>query len=335
MGERLALIEVLDHDGRVLHAVPVVRWPVTVGRALDCDVVLHDPHVAAHHATLDMADTGVALSVGDSVNGASWHGRTLAAGESALLPDGTVWTAGRSALRVRRAGEALAPEEPLAHPARRRRAWLTAGGALALFAWVGTLLWLDNDPGARWDEYLPVLLGTVSGAALWCALWGLGSKLFQRRFSFMPHLRVLLSFALASLVVDALLAIASYALSWPLLSHLRGWVSVGMGAALLASHTHLLVPSHGRTVGLAFGALCALAIGIGAALDWRHNGRVFNELYATTLPPPALRMAGAQPPSVLIEDLRSLKPGLDRRAKEDEAQDRGAPDEDAKAEGEE
>lgn len=321
--DRLALIEVLDHDRRVQHVVPVTRWPVTVGRALECDVVLHDAHVAPHHATLDMAEGGLTLSVGDSVNGVSWGDVELTAGHSAVLPSGSVWTAGRSELRVRLAGEALTPEQPLAHPAQRRHAMLTGAASAALLLWVAALLWLDNDPGARWDDYVPLLLGTVFGAAVWCSLWGLGSKLFQRRFSVLPHLRVLLGFALAGLVLDALLALASFALSWPGLSHIRGWVGWVVASAWIATHVALLLPGRERAIAWVFGSLCVLGVGINAALDWRRGERLFHELYATTLPPPALRLVRAQPTSVLIDELRPLRAGLDRRAKEDEDKDQG------------
>ncbi|HEU0202150.1 MAG TPA: hypothetical protein VFR86_17170, partial [Burkholderiaceae bacterium] len=65
------------------------------------------------------------------------------------------------------------------------------------------------------------------------------------------------------------------------------------------------------------------AIGIGAALNWRRTDRVFQELYAATLPPPSFRLVAAQPPGVLLEELRTLKARLDRRAKEDD--DKEAP----------
>jgi hypothetical protein len=58
---KLAVVEILDRDGHARQAVPVSRWPVTIGRAVDCDIVLDDPYVAAHHATLD--ETGDALAV--------------------------------------------------------------------------------------------------------------------------------------------------------------------------------------------------------------------------------------------------------------------------------
>ena len=53
---RLAVVEILDRDGHTRQLVPVSHWPVTIGRAIECDVVLDDPHVAAQHATLDDKD---------------------------------------------------------------------------------------------------------------------------------------------------------------------------------------------------------------------------------------------------------------------------------------
>ena len=55
----LALLEALDRDGLVRQAWRIERWPVTIGRALDNTIVLSDPHVAAHHATLDQSEAGV------------------------------------------------------------------------------------------------------------------------------------------------------------------------------------------------------------------------------------------------------------------------------------
>ena len=49
-----ALLEAIDRDGLVRQAWRIERWPVTIGRALDNDVVLTEAHVAAHHATLDV-----------------------------------------------------------------------------------------------------------------------------------------------------------------------------------------------------------------------------------------------------------------------------------------
>ena len=55
---RIAQVELLDGDGRVQRAWDVAAWPLAIGRALDNDLVLHDPHVAAHPARLDLDEQG-------------------------------------------------------------------------------------------------------------------------------------------------------------------------------------------------------------------------------------------------------------------------------------
>jgi pSer/pThr/pTyr-binding forkhead associated (FHA) protein len=324
---RLALIEVLDHDGHVMRVVPVHAWPVTIGRALDCDVVLHDPHVAPLHATIGRADESapVVLTVGDSLNGvrlASGEGdRRLGAGAQAPLGGGAMLRAGRTALRVRMPGEILAPEAQLDHLAGRSRLLLTVGAFVVLIGWLQATLWLQNDPDSGWDKYLPALIGTSFAVIGWAALWGLGSKLFQRQFRIAPHLQVVLSFLLGSLAADLLLSVGSFSLSMPILSHLRAWLEIGLFCGLLGMHVSVLLPGRERRLAITCGVLCVLSIGASGALNWRHHQRFFEELYAATLPPPALRFASAGTPAELIESLRPLQARLQRQAREDEARD--------------
>jgi hypothetical protein len=324
--ERVALIEVIDHDGRLMQAVSVARWPVTLGRALDCDVVLNDPYVAAHHATLEAGQDGspVVLTAGQSVNGVRLAGRLLPSGSRAPLVDGSEFHAGRSVLRVRLAGEALAVEKRLPDVTGRVRRLLTVGGLAVTLLWLAALLWLEHLPGSGWDKYLPPLLAALFAMVAWSSLWGLGSKLFQRHFRIMPHLRLLIGFLLAILLVDAALALASFALSLPWLSFIRSWVRFAMFVALLGRHVALLLPGRQRFIAVTLGALYLLVIGVEGALSWRHHQRLFDELYASTLPPPALRLVRAEPVAALLEDLRPLRDRLERQAKEDEESDPAA-----------
>jgi hypothetical protein len=328
--DRLALIEVFDFEGRYQHAVPVSHWPVTVGRALHCDVVLNDPHVAAQHMTLEPADStdspaGLRVVAGQTRNGvritAHRHSKNLAAGESALLSPGAVCHIGRSSLRVRLAAEVVAEEEPIAHPAERLQALLTVVACAVLALWLTGEQWLQNEPGATWDKYLPPLLGTAVGVVVWSALWGLASKIFHRHFRFAPHLRVLLLFLLASMAADALLALAAYVFSLPLLSHLRSWVEIAMVAGLLSAHVALLQPGHERIVRISFAVLCVAVLGINGALSWRHHQRLFDEQFAAGLAPPAVRMVRARPIDALIPEVRAVRSTLEKRAREDDESD--------------
>jgi pSer/pThr/pTyr-binding forkhead associated (FHA) protein len=57
-----ALLEAIDREGLVRQAWRIERWPLTIGRALDNDVVMTDPHVAAHHARVSRVRAGAPLS---------------------------------------------------------------------------------------------------------------------------------------------------------------------------------------------------------------------------------------------------------------------------------
>ena len=69
----LGLIEAFDRHGALLARAAITRWPVTVGRGLDCDLVLDDPFVAPAHLRIDRledAPRAVQVEVLHTRNGA-------------------------------------------------------------------------------------------------------------------------------------------------------------------------------------------------------------------------------------------------------------------------
>ena len=115
---RLAQAEVVDAVGHGMRLIDVQAWPLTIGRALDNHVVLPDPHVAPHHASVDLdADGRLRLTVGDSRNGVridqGRHPAQLRAGEQASLPPLARLQLGHSQLTLRLAGDPLPAERPL------------------------------------------------------------------------------------------------------------------------------------------------------------------------------------------------------------------------------
>src|SRR5690606_14366069 len=172
---------------------PVWRWPVTIGRAVDCDVVLDDVHVAAMHAKVQEVDGALRLEAGESLNGVRVQRRRLSAGDSIELTAGEVFQVGVTRLRIRRLSDALAPEQPLESEriGVGRPSPLLVG---AFVAWLVGAHWVDTDPGGRLVDYLLVVLGSTIAIAGWSLLWALVSKLFRHRFDFWPHAGVALRF---------------------------------------------------------------------------------------------------------------------------------------------
>ena len=323
---RLALIEVFERDGRVGHSASVHGWPLTLGRALDNDVVLDDPHVAAHHATLSPDDQGsLVLDVGDTVNGVEVDGRRHGARAQVALPAGGArLQLGGLQLRLRLPAEVLAAERPLPVLGRAHLAGPLLAGLLFLLLGLFDH-WLSLDPGADAAAWLPVAVGLPIAVAGWCVLWALAAKLFQHRFDFMGHLRIVLPWLLAVELVDLLLTPLAATLGWPWLWRLVSPLQVLLGLLMLRAHLALLLPHsrHAVTTVLAAAALAATAISL--TVIHRATDRFSRPAYMSTLPLPALDLGGAVSADDVVQDLAPLAGRLAARAKkarDDEPSDR-------------
>lgn len=322
---RLAQAEVVDAVGHGVRLIDVQAWPLTVGRALDNDIVLPDPHVAAHHATVEPdAEGRLRVRVGDSRNGVRIeHGRMhaqLRSGEQASLPALARLQLGHSQLLLRLPGDPLPAELPLAPGAWGPR-WLLPALALASLGWLLATRWIGSDADTKWNDYVAPVLGAGALLFLWCLAWGLASKLFTGRLAVSPHLRLALMFGLAMQALDALLMVLAFSLDWPLLSHLRPAASFVVGALWLSQHLRLVLPNHTRAVTGWVAACTVLGIAVAMVTSWRRNDRLLEELYAPNLMPPSWRLVRGQSVQQLVDGLRSLEQPLHQRAAKAQAED--------------
>ena len=316
----LALLEVLDRDGTVRHAVPVQAWPLTVGRALDGDVVLPDPHVAAQHFSIEASAQGLALVVGDTGNGVQAGTKHVHRGERAVLApqaDALEFTAGRTRLRLRLPEHALAPELPLAPgtPLLRRAApALVAAGALMLGLLFNT--YLVTDPGDLGRALGTMVLATVAGAAVWCGAWALLSKTFTHQARFGWHLRVFLFSSIATLAASTLPSLLAFMFSWPAFSDFAFVGVYCVGAAALYFHLLAVEPARFRLLKWVAATCAVVGIGLTMWFNLQRGDQFGDELYMSHLFTPALRLARPVAADGFITDLGSLKSVLDKKAKE-------------------
>jgi hypothetical protein len=316
----LALLEVLDRDGAARHGLSVSGWPVRVGRALDNDLVLDDPHVAAHHFCLDVDERGVFVAVGDSVNGVRLGSQTLAAGQRQTLGNApAMLLAGRSLLRLRQAASPVPPELPLAPTTRLHRQG--PGPAqqmllLLLAVLAATLFdtYLASDPDDLVRALGGQVLWLVSAAMGWCGLWALLSKVFARQGHFLWHLRVLLCAVLAWQAVTALCLLLAFSLSWDWLSDFRFVATSAVAGAALYFHLLAVEPHrvrHMRTVAI---ATAGVAVALTLWVNWQENERLGDELYMNHLFPPALRLAQPVDTATFMQGVAPLEAALDEAA---------------------
>lgn len=335
--DRLALIEWLDphaRDGRAGRVVDVHRWPLTLGRALHDTVVLDDPHVAATHARIEPgADGALMLEVGQTTNGVLLDGQRLAAGARVALPAaGAVLQLGGTRLRLRLRGETLAPERALARVAYAQRPALLGATAAAVLAAALAGHWIALDPGADFTAWLPLLLGLPVALVGWCGLWAAASKLFQHRFEFGGHLRIVLPWLLAIELAGWALPQLGAALGARLLWAASAPVGAALTLLLLRAHLRLLLPAHGRVINGSLVALAAGALAVSLATTHRTTDRFVSAPYMSTLPLPAVRVGSTAAVQTLLDDMPALRERLAERARQARhEEDRDGSDDEADA----
>jgi hypothetical protein len=313
----LGVVDVLDRDGRARVTLPIRRWPVTIGRAITCDIVLDDPYVAAEHATIGEHDDGLQLTVGETVNGAWLRKRRVAAGERTAIAAGDVVQIGSTRLRVRRAGDALADERRWVPEASgSMRAVLIL--ALLFSLWNGAEWWLRDDPGGRFTDYLPVLLLGPIALAIWAGFWAVGSKLIRHRFDFWSHAAIALLASLAMGIAGLLLPLFAFSSGWSWPSRIAPIVAAAIAWSGVAAHINRLLPGRPRVLAAVMASLFVVGLGLYSFHNYETQDRVFPELYVTTLAPPVLRLAPTVSTARFVEEARALKAVLEAHINDDD-----------------
>ena len=326
----LALIEALDRDGHPRQILRVAQWPVRIGRAIDCDLVLDDPHVAALHATLDWREDGVHVTPEPTVNGVRLGASAIAPGSSPLLPPSGLLAMGATTLRVRLAGDVLAPEQHFIdfHKVERRHAIQLAALIALAAVWEGFVQWLTTVPGSPGSTLAMSYLGKPALLVLWCAAWAIGSMLFQHRFAFWAHLRVALTWLLLGLLTEAATAQVAFALSLPVVEKFGRLVFVGAIAMMLWRHMGLLLPPRRRAFAIAIAG--AVAVGGCLLLVGRSVGQepLVGDLYLGTISLPGVRVARTVSTDAFVKSAGSLEKTLSHWAKPGDDDDEPGGDED-------
>ena len=330
--DALGLLEVLDRDGQPRQSFAVRQWPLRIGRALDNDVVLSDPHIAPHHLTIASGEHGLALTLADTRNGALLGHKRLRGGEStALSADGEPLdlTIGKTHLRLRLPEHALAAELPLVPSGSLARRTLPV--LIATLALIGGTLfttWLDTDPEGLTRAIGSALLTGLVVAAIWCTAWALMSKTFTRQAHFGWHVRVFVFASLALLVVGALPSLLAFAFSWPWLTDFDFIGTIAVVATAL--YYHLLAVEPARHRALRWVAVTCAVVGVALSMwfNVQRSDQLGDELYMNHLFPPAARLAKPISSDGFVDDLATLKSSLDKKAKEPARGDEAARGED-------
>ena len=151
------VVQLINRAGAIIGSHSFQSDRIMLGRALDCDLVLQDPHVEAHHLEVVMEPESGRLSCRDlgSLNG-TWRrtqnsGGTLSKKKTAVTGitpffSGQIFELGKTHVRVCSSQHAVAPALPLSR-------WEALGHALAHW-WIYCTLALLLLTLQVWDNYL-------------------------------------------------------------------------------------------------------------------------------------------------------------------------------------
>jgi hypothetical protein len=315
----IALIDVLARDGSVRQSLKVAAWPLRIGRAIDNHLVLDDPHIAAHHLSIDTNEDGVFIAVGDTLNGVRIGPQQLASGERWQAgAEPLLMTLGHTLLRLRLAEHTLPPEQPL----RMARQLVHGMGSLVVLmllmaAYLAADTYLSSDSEGHLRALATATLGLAAVVLTWCGAWTLLSKLFTHQGHFTWHLRVALVGVLLLEASTALTQGMAFAFSAPWVSDFNFAPLVLILSAVLYFHLQAVEP-HRRRLTRALALGCAVG-GIGLTLwfNWQRTEQWGSELYMSHLRPPSWRVAPAAELDGFMRGVQALQPQLDRKAKSD------------------
>lgn len=316
------LVEQLHRDGTVLSRLSITE-PVSdsnqlvnsirIGRALDNDLVVDDPHCAAYHARLEFGADGMArlLDLG-SINGIVVGKRTrttlceITTEEPIRL--------GQTLIRIRSSTWPLAPERSLV----QRAVWpLALLGFVLVLGHGGWEIWL-KDVQATSPPYLYGLSGLAAGLCLWSAMYALFGRLVSGNERFFSHLAIASAGYLAGTVILNLLDVLAFASSWLWSARITEPVVVVVMAMTIRFHLRLADPRHWRSLRIGLVVVASLAIVIPIAQQWVSHQRLTSVQTLQDLEHPILRLA--EPISLLDFNASAalLKERVDKARKNDD-----------------
>jgi hypothetical protein len=305
MSVERVVIEGLDGHGRVQWrerlALGEGRRTFTIGRSVEADVTLDDPHAASLHASVELTDDGrlLASDLG-SVNGLIVCGKRWCNIRALELCDNTLQI-GRTRLRVRTAQERLEPERPFqlpASPLARAPGWIAAIAGFACVLQLIYTTWLSapRDFAVSFVSLAAVVLAAAAG---WVGLWGLLSRVMQGEWRWLRHCAICLGVSAAFVAVMSIVDLGGFVLGLPPPGKGHLWPAAAALAGALFLHL-----MHASTLQASRAALvaCGIPALLAAGTHWfqeRYQVRDVNHIGARMrIYPSALRLR----PSDKLED---------------------------------
>ena len=301
--ESLIIAEVLDKSGKVQERHQLVHFPATLGRAYDCDLILHDEFVSPHHARLSVDENNILrLTDLDSENG-TYCLPQLQALTTHELGTETLLRLGHSIVRLRRPDFVLTPTrmDTLTHS---RLAHFFSSTAML---WVCSLLLLgllglnsfqSSAQAKTLGQLLLENLEVVVLVPLWAGIWALLSRIFIHHAAYVSHALIACLGIVAYLCINTLVEYYAFGFSALFTADvlLHGLLGL-LVFAVLYGHLRFTTLFAPRRIGV-----IALTVAVGIVGLSSFTTYVQSLEYSDSLPyPPELK-----PPQFQIKQAKTL-----------------------------
>lgn len=312
-------VEQLTPDGEVLHRSRVTHLPITIGRAYDNDIILDDPHTAAHHAQIELnqLDELIIADLG------SYNGITYAnTRENFFVVGGdNIYRLGHTRLRIRTADYKVTAEvTDLTN--HRWEGMLPALTGLVLLLVTGLLsTWLADLNQGTLSKYLLELVSVFGFAIGWSGIWALFGKLFTGHARFGRHLFIA-SAGLAFLELwEHLSGLTAYAFSWESLQTFSVHPIIFICAIVFYFHFLTAGNKRPHRLKIYLAAIAILGSVITMTKEYQASNHLSDELYMSRIYTPSVRLSRDHSLEEFIADMQELKEKVDGERKDNPEKD--------------
>ncbi len=331
----------------------VKQWPVTIGRALDNDLILVDPFVAPHHARIEHAEDEYRIVALQTDNGVELEsGEHIRADEQQAWQTGKLANIGQCRLSLFSEEASLAPEKSLSQAsaqlalkkaaAQENSAQLTANSksenavtwqrGLKLIAALLLVItgesFISNNPDVFVLNTLKTAGTFIAGLLVWALVWAILSKVFSGAMRFGAHFFTAVKAVIVMQLVLWHLHIAAFAFSIEILGQFDSILFILMLGWLLIRHLKIALSGNehaskrtGKLVQYGVISLMLGAIALSLGVRYNATGRVTDGLYLSNFMPPSWRLHKAKSPEVLEQGMADLKARTDKLLAKDSGVD--------------
>lgn len=306
-------VERLSPDNDVIERIKINHLPASIGRAYDNDIILIDEFVAPHHArlTLNQLNELIVEDCG-SHNGIVKNNQR----HTFFVIDGdSQFRFGHTQLRFRTSDYAVAPERQDTSN-HSFEGWKPAfwGCALLIVAAFFSQ-WLVDFTNSAPSTYLTEITQLLITAVGWSGLWAFAGKLLNGRSRFGRQLWVTTLSLTAISVWEIASDILGFSLNLPLLTRFSVIPLVIICTIGIYYHLTLLGIKNPPRARWVVAVLAMISIGFTLTRNYQESRHFTDDLYMSSLQPPAFRLTSDESKDAFMSSLDDLKTGADTARK--------------------